>query len=209
MLVSMEPGIWIGAISTIAIWSFLVGDNPLWRVAESIFVALAAAWSAAYMWHNYIWPTFSTQIAVEGKYLLIIPVIIGLLIYTRYFPGVSWLARYPMSFWIGYSAGYILAFSPQPFVNQVTSSFIKFGGATTGETINNILLFIAIIGTLMYFFFTVKRDNPVMVIGSTFGRWTIMIALGAAFGSTALFRLSLLLGRIQYIFGDWLQIAGG
>jgi len=91
----------------------------------------------------------------------------------------------------------------------VTSSFIKFGGATTGETINNILLFIAIIGTLMYFFFTVKRDNPVMVIGSTFGRWTIMIALGAAFGSTALFRLSLLLGRIQYIFGDWLQIAGG
>jgi len=192
---------WVAAICTIAVFTYLYGENPFWRLAEHMYVGLAAAWSVGYQWHAYIKPFITDDLMTHGYWSLVLPAILGLLIYTRYFPSVAWLARYPLSFWIGYGAGYVLAFTPAVYLNQITASFVKL------NEINQWILLIALLTTLMYFFFTLRRDNAVMKYGASIGRYAIMVALGANFGSTMLYRFSLFLGRAKFLLVDWLHIA--
>ena len=38
------------------------------------------------------------------------------------------------------------------------------------------------------------------------GRWLMMIAFGAMFGSTVMARLSLFIGRLWYLFAEWIHL---
>lgn len=191
------------ALATLAVWTYLYKDNPVYRLAEHLFVALYTGWWIGYAWQNYIKPVLTEQIVAEGRYGYLIFVLLGVILYARYIPGISWLARYPMSFMLGYGAGYVLAFQVKPFLGQVTGSFVKF------DSVNNVLLWIGIIGSLVYFFFTVSKENAAVSGVATFGKWVILVALGAAFGNTVLFRYNLLLGRMQFMLNDVLKLGGG
>lgn len=202
-----EPGTLVGAIITLAVLSFLIKDNPVFDLFQNAFVGLYFAYSIGLYYHSYIRPTIVDDIIKKGSYSYIIPVIIGLLVYFMFVPSLSWIARYPMSFWVGYGAGYILAFRPGALLPQITSTFTKFyGQATFGGTINAILVFLSVVTALAYFFFTVRKQGTFVGYSAEAGRWVIMIALGAAFGSTVLYRITLFVGRMQFLLGDWLGI---
>ncbi|HEY3314752.1 MAG TPA: hypothetical protein VGL40_05640 [Bacillota bacterium] len=209
-----RPQVWVAAICTLAIFSYVWKENPVFRLAEYVFVALATANGVVMVFDSFLKPFFRNEIAEGGHYLLLIPFAVGLLIYTRYLPGLGWLSRIPMSIWVGYGAGYVLAWSPQPLFVQLRDTFVHFyqtypGGPRAGHfwlgaTVNQVLFFVGVVGTLMYFFFTVERKGRLMRWSSSIGRWTIMLALGAAFGTAVQGRMSLLIGRIQFILGTWL-----
>jgi hypothetical protein len=202
-----ETQTWVAAICTLMIMSFLWKENPVYRLAEYTYVGLAAGWSFGNTFHTFIKPTITQDILKDGKYIFVVPVLIGLMIYFMYVPKLSWLTRYPLGITVGYNAGLILAYQPTTFIKQMQATFIRFYGAPTlGMNINNVLLFLGVVCTLMYFFFTIKRDSPLMRYGSTVGRVTILIALGAAFGNTVLTRLSLLMGRLSFLLGDWAHV---
>lgn len=196
--------IWIAAIGTLCLFSFLWKENPAYRFVEHVFIGLTAAHVVVMNWDSYIKPIWVKDIMEKGQYVWVLPFLIGLLIYARYFPGVSWLARIPMSLTVGYGVGYTLAFNPLPFLRQVTDNFIKFQGATTGVTINNILFFVLSMSGLAYFFFTISREKYGLQYVASLGRYAIVIALGASYGNTVQGRISLLLGRIQFLLKDWL-----
>ncbi len=197
--------IWAAALCTIAVYTYLYKENPIWRWAEHTFVALATGYAVAYNFHKYIKPTIITDIP-GGKWHLIIPLIMGLLIYTMWFPRYSWLARIPISFWVGYGAGYVLGYNVSPFLGQVRGNFIALAGMSGWEAFSNILLVVGVLAVLMYFFFTVRRTSAVVQAGSTLGRYVIMVALGASYGNTVLYRFTLFLGRMQLLLLDWLQL---
>ncbi len=197
--------VWIAALGTLFLFSFLYKENPLYRTTEHMFIGLSAAHTVVMNFDNYIRPIFRDEIAGKGNYVYILPFLIGLLVYTRYSKGINWLARIPISLTVGYGIGYTLALSPLPFLGQVTDTFIKFAGATTGATINNILFFVLAMSALAYFFFTVNLGNSAATQWvSTLGRMTLVVAFGASYGSTVQGRISLLLGRLQFLLKDWL-----
>ncbi|MHB9059807.1 MAG: hypothetical protein ACYC53_13430, partial [Bacillota bacterium] len=86
---------------------------------------------------------------------------------------------------------------------QVTA---KGGGIIFTQTLNNVLFWVFLLTALSYFFFTVKRENKLVGWPAWFGRWVIMVGLGAAFGNTVMARISLFIGRLQFLFINWLQI---
>ena len=45
-------GIWLGALVTFAIYSFLYKDNPFYKVGEQIFVGLSAGYWFIYTIYN-------------------------------------------------------------------------------------------------------------------------------------------------------------
>jgi len=197
--------IWIAALGTLALFSFLYKENPVYRAVEHAFIGLSAAHVVIMNIDNYIRPIWRDEIA-KGSYSLVIPFLLGLLVYTRYSKGISWVARIPISMTVGYGVGYVLSYEPLPFLRQVTDNFIKFSGKTTGATINNILFFVLSMSAVLYFFFTISRDKylPMQWLG-TLGRFTIVMALGASYGNTVQGRISLLLGRLQFLLKDWLS----
>lgn len=190
----------VAAIGTIALFTYLYKENPIFSFAEHCLIGLAAAHSLTMTWDNYWKPTLTEDIP-GGEWYLILPLVVGLLIYLRYFPDLAWYARIPMSLWVGYGVGYTLAFSPQPFLNQIKASFMKL------NSLDNIVFFLSTITVLTYFVFTISHERVKAVKHvSTVGRYAIMIALGSAFGNTVQGRLSLLLGRIRFLLEDWLHI---
>ncbi|MBT9259204.1 MAG: hypothetical protein KM310_05555 [Clostridiales bacterium] len=203
-------GLIAGAIATIAVWTYLVDNqNPIWEFIQHLYIGLAYGWTFGLVWHTYIKQVFiGDDFSLRaGQWWMIIPVILGLLIYTRYIPSISWIARYPLSIALGWGAGYVLTFSAPVFIGQVTDSFYQLWGlGSTSETLNNWLLLLVLLGTLTYFFFTVRRDaNAVMKGGVWVGRWAIMVTLGAMFGNTVLYRYNLFYARMKYILVDVVQ----
>lgn len=70
---------------------------------------------------------------------------------------------------------------------------------------NNFFVVVMVFSALIYFFFSMEHKG---VVGrtATFGIWVIMVGFGASFGYTVMARVSLLIGRIQYLLGDWLHL---
>jgi len=196
--------IWIAALGTLALYSFLYKENPVYRTAEHLFIGLSAAHGIVMTFDNYIRQVWRDEIIKDGQYFLIFWMAVGCLIYSRYFRSVNWLARIPMSLTVGYGVGFTLGYTPLSLINQVCDNFIQFSGKTFGVTLNNVLFFVLSMSALAYFFFTVSREKYGLSTIATLGRYCIVIALGVSYGSTVQGRISLLLGRLQFLFKDWL-----
>jgi hypothetical protein len=76
------------------------------------------------------------------------------------------------------------------------------------EALTRNWLFVAILLTVMsYFFFSVPHEGKggrALGRSATLGRWFLMIAFGAMFGNTVMARISLFIGRVYFLLGDWL-----
>jgi len=189
------------SICIIMAWSYLYkGENPLYTFAEHILVGIATAYGIAYTWEVELKPRVMNDIVAKGKWSLLIPAVLGLLIYMWFRKGHEWIARITMGFWIGYGAGYGLAYSPPVFLKQIFDSFINL------RTIDNIIYFVVVITALCYFMFTIKKDRGLLKEASQFGRYALMVAFGSAYGSITMAYLSLIIGQVSIILKDTLHL---
>ena len=69
--------------------------------------------------------------------------------------------------------------------------------------LNSLVLFIGALSVLVYFFFSLEHRGFIGGV-SRVGIYTLMIAFGASFGYTIMARVSLLIGRIQFLMFDWI-----
>jgi hypothetical protein len=211
MILSHDPWVWISAILSIAIFSFLFRDNPFYRFAEHVFVGVANGWAVTFYWHNVLMPTLFNPLFGQGQLLLTIPFIIGMLYLTRFIPRVSWLVRIPIGISMGYSVGAsIPALSQAYIIKQIQGTILtphNFQAWKAGSTgiIWSIILFAGVLCTLSYFYFS-REHKGVLGVTSRIGIIFVMIGFGAAFGYTVMARISLLIGRLQFLLGPWLGI---
>ncbi len=199
---SFELGIWLAALGTLACYSFLYKENVFYRFAEHMFVGLGAGYSIAMGW-NSIKNNALTPLVEQGDYMQIIPLALGVLLFTRFLPGSNkWMARIPMSFLVGMGValsarGAVIA----EFVNQIRATMMPL------NSIDNILIVLGTIGVLSYFFFSSTFNRiPGLKQTAMFGRYIMMIAFGAAFGNAVMGRTSLLIARLQFFFGDFIHL---
>jgi len=202
-------GIWVGAACTLAIWSFLYKDNPFYKVAEHIFVGISAAYWFIYTIYNVLIPNLFEKLISDfsGNWILIIPGILGLMMLARLFQKIDWLSQYPMALIIGTSAGLaLLQYLKTDVMTQMTSTMINpFNASSVTVGIGQVILILGTISALVYFYFSIKHTGVVGVTAKV-GIFFLMISFGAAFGYTAMARISLLIGRLQFLFVDWLHV---
>lgn len=211
MNLSPEPWIWISALLSLAIFSFLYRDNPFYRLAEHIFVGAANGWAVTFYWYNVLVPALFNPLFRQGRLFFIIPLVIGCLYFTRFIPKVSWLVRIPIGIALGYSMGTTVPSEIQAFIiKQIQGTILApqnfhVWNAGAWGIVWSVVLVIGVICTLSYFYFS-KEHKGVLGVTSKIGIIFIMIGFGAAFGYTVMARISLLIGRMQFLFGDWLGI---
>ena len=122
----------------------------------------------------------------------------------RFSNKLSWLSRWSFAFVVGLGAGITIPNFIHAFIlKQLT--FDSLITASLPDSINNFLILLGVVSVLIYFFFSLEHKG---VIGgvSKIGVWFLMIAFGASFGFTVMARMSLLIGRIQFLIRDWLGI---
>lgn len=195
----MRLGVTIAALLNLGLWSFLIGDNRLFRLVQNFYVGAAVAHTFVLAYRDTLIPNLWEPM-IQGKYLLIIPALLGLLLFTRVVKKYSDISRIPMTFIVGVGAALAIRGSLlSDLATQVASIMVPF------NNVNNVILIIGTICTLVYFTFTIK-PTPVTKSMSVVGRFFMMAAFGAAFGNTVMARMSLLIGRLQFLWGDWLHL---
>ncbi|MEO0215923.1 MAG: hypothetical protein ABIL14_02780 [candidate division WOR-3 bacterium] len=188
------------------IFSFLYKDNPLYKFAEHLFVGVANGYYIVFYWHQALKPNLLEPLK-EGNFLYLIPLLLGLLYFTKFIPKISYLVRIPIGFMIGWGAGISIPANLQGFIFKQLEGTVMtpVSFRRIGEGISSLLILLGVICTVIYFFFS-KEHKGILRIASRTGIIFIMIGFGASFGYTVMARVSLLIGRIQFLFGNWLCI---
>jgi hypothetical protein len=223
-VISTDLLVWIGAFLTIAILSFLYQDNPFYKFAEHLFVGVSAAyWMCMGFWNTLV-PNLIAKLhppIVKGvlpaiaekppEYWYIIPAILGIMFLMRLSPKAPWISRWALAFIVGTTTGLnLVRYLRSDFVGQIENTLIPVivvenGSLTLGGSFSNIVVVLGVLCGLIYFFFS-KEHRGIFGVASRVGIYILMITFGASFGYTVMARISLLVGRMQFLFGDWMGL---
>ena len=219
--------LWIAALFTLAVFSFLVGDNPAYKVAEAVVVGVSAAyWMVVGFWDvlvpnllGKIWPSMVQAWAMPGlsgpeaarSLWYVIPFVLGIMLLWRLSPKGAWIGRWPLAFVIGTTAGLrMIGFLHGDFLSQIRNTVLPIVVMTGGafdpwESLRNVIIVVGVLSCLVYFFFSFEHTG---FIGKTakVGIWVLMITFGASFGYTVMGRIALLAIRIEFLLDDWLWL---
>lgn len=207
MSLSNDPWVWISAILTLAIFSFLYKENPFYRFAEHLYVGIANGYAITFYWHRVLVPSLIRPVSQGSKLWLIAVAVVGMLYLTRFVPRISWLVRIPISIVLGYFSGaYIPRALDAEIIQQLKATIVTRASFTSlWSGIWTVVIFAGVIATVSYFFFSAERRGPLKPV-SYAGIVFIMIGFGASFGYTVMARISLFIGRLQFLLGDWLGL---
>ena len=195
---------WLMALCTLALFSFMYRDNPVYKVAEHIFAGLTAGYQVGLVWDTVIiqqlWdPMFA------GRWWLFIPGLMGVLMFARFSEKYSWVSRISLAFVMGITAGIFLVSQLHGLVlPQIKDTMLPlWNGGGIGASILTLIVVVGVLATLIYFYFS-KEHTGALGVTAKVGIWFIMIAFGAHFGYTVMGRVSLLIGRVQFLIDDWI-----
>lgn len=199
-------GIWIAAGLTLCIYSFLYKDNPFFRFAEHVFVGVSVGILLANAYHQnflpYIYnPLKSAVTAGEYRnFTVLMPAFLGLMMFGRFLPGYGWTVRFPFAFLMGYYAGVDIPVRMQADIYQQIRGTAAVFGSTDSiwAIINASIVMAGVICTLIYFFFS-REHKGITGRFSRVGVIFLMIGFGASFGYTVMARVSLLIGRVDFL----------
>lgn len=187
-------------------WSTIVG-NLIPRVSESLSSFFQVPFQGG---------------DIEG-YAYLIPVVLGVLLLMRLTSKHGWLGRWPLAFVVGTTAGLnFVRYLRSDFIEQISATFVPlmvnwngFGDFIANFSLNangqfalmltNWVIFAGVFCGIIYFFFS-KEHSGWFGRASQFGIWIMMLTFGASFGYTVMGRISLLVGRITFLFRDWLGL---
>jgi hypothetical protein len=201
MTTSVLLGAWMAAGLTLFMYSFLYRDNFFFKLGEHLFIGISVGYTIVIMFFEYVLKKWWGPLFVDHKFILIIPTLLGVGILTRFSPKYSWLSRWAFAFIFGMGAGMAIPRTISTYLlAQVEGTVVPLISKTEGKLtfswadFSNLLVFLGVLSTLIYFFFSVEHKGAIKAI-SRLGIFFLMISFGASFGYTAMARMSLLFGR--------------
>lgn len=226
-----SAAVFLGGICTLAVFSFLWRENPIYRFFEHIFIGIATGVGIVLGVKNFLWPQllvplFGLDIVVypdgtasklyDYKNLwFAVSIVFGLFYYTIYSPRLNWLARVSIGLALGAGAGLSFKGFFQEMLPQLQSSLVPLvvfgtdGKLDLFKSFSNWVFVVTLVSSMYYFFFTFKRGRVGSEAVSNTGRWLMMVCFGAFFGSTVMARMAVLVERLQFIISDWWNLVRG
>jgi len=192
----------IAAIFTLAIFSFLYKENPIYRAAEHILVGVSVGYYLVILVDETILSKVVNPLFYDKNLLVLIPALLGVLMFSRLTKSTGWLARIPLALLIGAGAGVsIPAMLSARIMRQMSASMQSL------SSISGIVVLVGVISTIAYFYFSREQKGWFGYLSKT-GTYFLMIFFGATFGYTVMSRVTLLIGRMEFLLTDFMGIVG-
>lgn len=118
-------GVWFAMGMTIFILSFLYEDNPFYKVAEHVFIGVTVGYSLVIIFCETLIPIWWEPMTEKGQYLLVVPGVLGLLVFSRFVPKLAWLSRPAFALLMGFGAGMAIPTAVDAFLLPQTSSTVR------------------------------------------------------------------------------------
>jgi hypothetical protein len=200
--------VWLGALCTLAIFSILYKENSFYRLFEHIFIGLATGQAIFITISEVLYPLWWKRIFTEGQWYWIFALLLGSMFYFVYSRRYAWISRIIFGAFMGFGAGLTFKGFATETIPQITASFkpLHGSGLSGWDIANNVVFLVILLTAMAYFFFSVEHKFTPVRLAAGAGRWFLMFAFGAIFGATVGARMSLLIGRINFLLSDWLHL---
>jgi hypothetical protein len=215
----------VGLILTLMIFSYLIGDNPLFRIAVYLFVGVASGYAATVAVYYVLLPKLSRFQTNDINQLLlgIIPLLLGASLLAKFSPRISWIGSFAMAVLVGVGAAAALGGALiGTLVPQVQASIDEFdfrsagGGASAlFSLVEGTVMFFGTVLTLASFHFSASRAadgaparNALLEGVAWVGRIFIAIALGVIFAGVYMAALTAMIERLSSVINFIRQLVG-
>ena len=209
----------VAFLLTLFVFSYLIGDNPLFRATIYIFVGVSAGYIFALVWQSVLVPQLAQPMLSgtgDEKIRAYIALFLVILLLMKAIPPLSKLGTPSVALMVGVGAAVAIIGAVQGTLFPQTLSAINTfdfqsenpQGTSGGvQFLESILMLIGTISTLVYFQFTAKRGddgkyhhNIITTIFATVGKVFIAITFGVLFAGVFSATLTALIERLDFIF---------
>jgi hypothetical protein len=207
----MPVGLITSFTFTLLIFSYLLGDNFLYRLSVSLFVGLTAAFTTIAVLRSVIIPYFiwtDRGDILVFAFIFIPAVVLATLLLLKPIPALKSLTNIALAFLIAVGSAVAL-------VGAVNGTIIPLIGDTTtigGDTwsiVNGIIVLVGVVTSLLYFRYQAKQ-NPdgtvtqgrIIKVLRNVGEGFIVVTLGAIYATAILTSLTILTGQISVLLSS-------
>jgi len=221
-------GVWAAFVLTLFVFSYLLGDNILYRLAEHVFVGVSIGYAAIVVFHNVLVPKLFKPLidALSGGAwvhvtLLSIPLLLGLLLFCKSSRVLSWLGNLSLAILLGVGAALAISGAllgtllPQINATADLTRYVARYGPGLG-LFSGLVVLVGTAGVLLHFYYDASRKGRLAKLREQLvqtwgglGRWFIVVTFGALLAATFMSRLSLLIARIQFLWDTVRGLVGG
>ncbi len=195
--------IWAGALCTFGIYTILYKENKFYRFFEHIFIGLYGGYGVYITWHNIILPKWWRPMTSEGLWWWIFAAVLGSMFYFMYSKKHAWISRVIFGLFMGFAAGGIFREFYEGYFPQIGSSMKPFSGSYS-NILSVAVFYVVLLAAMSYFFFSFEHKHPAVKNTAAAGRWFLMIGFGAMFGATVMGRMTLFIGRLNFLINRWI-----
>jgi hypothetical protein len=220
----------VSFLLTLLVLSYLVGDNPLFRLALHLFIGAAAGYAGAVALRDVllpnIWAPLMNTVSGGGLQELALvgpPLLLGLLLLAKLSPRLSWMGNPTMAYLVGVGAAAAIGGSVLgTLFPQMASTFNLFdlegaqaAGITAAERlVEGSIVLAGTVMTLMYFHFGVRsregqslgRSRWIEIL-SWGGQGFLAITFGVLFAGVYAAALTALIERLTFLWDLRLLLA--
>lgn len=210
-----QIGVWAGFILTLMVFSYILADNFLYRLAIYVFTGLTAGFVAVVTWDSVINPW--VQVTIQSDTLITtiigaIPLVLGLLLLLKPIRGLGAPGTLVIAFIVGIGAAVAV-------LGAVSGTLIPLT-VETGESLGDSLLvggftILGVVTTLVHFQYGVQRKQD----GSTqrgiltrllsgIGAAFIAITFGTLYAAAIVTSLTVFTERVSFILTQIIQGSG-
>lgn len=197
--------IWCGALCTFAIYSVLYTENKFYRFFEHIFIGLGTGYGVYFIWSEVLGPKWWEPMVAGGQWYWAFAAVLGSMFYFMYSKKHAWISRVIFGLFMGLAAGGMFREFYEIYFPQMGASMKPLAGKgiPACQVANTIVFYIILFASMSYFFFSFEHKNVALSKSAAAGRWFLMIGFGAIFGATVMGRMTLFIGRFNFLLNEW------
>lgn len=216
----------VGLTLTMMIFSYLIGDSPLFRVAVYIFIGVSSGYAASVVWHQVLVPKLfgALQIGDPNQLILmIVPLVLCISLLAKLSPRIAWIGNFAMAVLVGVGAAAAIGGAllgtliPQARASMAALDFRSAASGTDAflGLLEGTVMLAGTVFTLASFHFsagrapdgTAKRIRILEIIAWV-GRIFIAITLGVLFAGVYMAALTAMIERLSSIINFIRQLIG-
>jgi len=204
----------ISFLLTLMVLSYLIGDNPIFRIAIYIFIGVSAGYVAVVAWHQVLYPRLVLPLlsaSLGERLLLVIPLVLGLLLLLKISSRTAGLGSLPMAFLVGVGAAVAIGGAifgtlfPQTQASMNVLDLSTAGQYQLERIFEGVFMLVGTVTALVYFQFSAKatatgpQRGKLVRILSWVGQIFIAITFGVLFAGVFMAALTALIERLNFI----------
>jgi hypothetical protein len=212
-------GLLLGAALTLFVLSYLLGDNPLYRLALNLFVGTLVGYSFGTVLREVLLGMALPRLLASPA-AAVVPLVLGMLLLFKGFPDQAYIGNFPIAYLIGVGTAVALGGAlVGTLAPQIGATARALGSASLGAFrfgfLDGLLVVVGTVCTLLAFTYTRFSALPAGNVWrrcldgvGEIGRLFLTVVFGLAFAGTVTASLSIFIGRVQFFIDLAVRVIG-